>query len=51
MGYHGIVGGGSSDSDEGPVGTENYISPEALLYNNQLIGFGSDLWSFGVIIW
>jgi serine/threonine protein kinase len=42
----------SSDTDdEGPVGTQAYISPEALKNDKKLIGFGTDLWSLGVIIW
>lgn len=37
------------DSDEGPVGTQDYISPEAL--RQEKVSFASDLWSFGVIVW
>jgi serine/threonine protein kinase len=40
------------DSDsEGPVGTQAYISPEGLANDYKRIGFGTDLWSFGVIVW
>lgn len=40
-----------SDSDEGPVGTQDYISPEALNGARNEVGFASDLWSLGVIVW
>jgi len=34
------------------VGTKDYICPEAILKGQRsTINFGSDLWSFGVIIW
>ena len=39
------------EEDEGPVGTLGYVAPEALLMQKEKIGFGTDLWSFGVIIW
>lgn len=39
------------EADEGAVGTLGYIAPEALLAQKDKIGFGTDLWSFGVIIW
>lgn len=32
------------------VGTQDYISPEALT-RNQKLTFGNDLWSLGVIVW
>lgn len=32
------------------VGTQDYISPEALS-RNQKLTFGNDLWSLGVIVW
>lgn len=41
----------TEDSDEGPVGTQEYISPEALQGDTNMISFASDLWSFGVIVW
>jgi 3-phosphoinositide dependent protein kinase-1 len=37
--------------DEELVGTEEYISPEALENSNQGVSYASDLWSFGVIVW
>lgn len=37
--------------DEGLIGTQDYISPEALSGQESRIGFASDLWSFGVIVW
>lgn len=38
--------------DENLVGTEAYISPEAIQANNfEKVSFESDLWSLGVIIW
>jgi serine/threonine protein kinase len=33
------------------VGTQDYISPEALSGQKSQISFASDLWSFGVIVW
>lgn len=33
------------------VGTEEYISPEALDKSSREVTFAMDLWSFGVIIW
>lgn len=37
------------ESDDELVGTEEYISPEAL--HGSSVSFASDLWSFGVIVW
>ena len=42
------------DEDEEMVGTEDYISPEAITCGatgGKEITFASDLWSLGVIIW
>ena len=33
------------------VGTEQYISPEAIYGKKSEINFSTDLWSLGVIIW
>ena len=41
----------SDDETEGIVGTEDYISPEALNSTPDLVSFATDLWSLGVIIW
>lgn len=38
------------DYAEELVGTQEYISPEALA-RNQKLTFGNDLWSLGVIVW
>lgn len=37
--------------DEDLVGTQDYMSPEAIQGKKSLIGFGSDLWTLGVIVW
>jgi len=38
-------------SDDDIVGTQDYISPEALDSTNKSPTFATDLWSFGVIVW
>jgi serine/threonine protein kinase len=38
-------------SDDELVGTEDYISPEAIESPNSILTFATDLWSFGVILW
>lgn len=38
--------------EEGMTGTQDYICPEAIQKGQRSsINFGSDLWSFGVIVW
>ena len=40
------------DNEQDLVGTEEYISPEALEnISSSDVTFATDLWSFGVIVW
>jgi serine/threonine protein kinase len=39
-----------SDEDE-LVGSEDYVSPEALTGDRKVLTQGADLWSLGVIMW
>ena len=39
------------DEEVEMVGTEEYISPEAISGKQSGVSFGSDLWSLGVILW
>ena len=41
----------AGEEDEGLVGSEDYISPEALAGDRKVLNQGNDLWSLGVILW
>jgi serine/threonine protein kinase len=39
------------NDDQSMVGTQDYISPEAICGKKSEISFAADLWSVGVIVW